>query len=87
MRADQDIRRDVERQLEWEPSIDAGEIGVAVKDGIVMLSASPTRSSRNSMRSAPQSAWPVSSAWPTMLRFGRAISVPTAKSLMQLSRR
>jgi osmotically-inducible protein OsmY len=38
MRADQDIRRDVERQLEWEPSIDAGEIGVAVKDGIVTLS-------------------------------------------------
>ncbi|MDF2782357.1 MAG: osmotically inducible protein, partial [Geminicoccaceae bacterium] len=38
MRADQDIRRDVERQLEWEPSIHAGEIGVAVKDGIVTLS-------------------------------------------------
>ena len=38
MRADQDIRRDVERQLEWEPSIDAGEIGVSVKDGIVTLS-------------------------------------------------
>jgi osmotically-inducible protein OsmY len=38
MRANQDIRRDVERQLEWEPSIDAGEIGVAVKDGIVTLS-------------------------------------------------
>ena len=38
MRADQDIRRDVERQLDWEPSIDAREIGVAVKDGIVTLS-------------------------------------------------
>jgi osmotically-inducible protein OsmY len=38
MRTDQDIRRDVERQLEWEPSIDAGEIGVSVKDGIVTLS-------------------------------------------------
>jgi osmotically-inducible protein OsmY len=38
MRADQDIRRDVERQLEWEPSIDAGEIGVAIKDGVVTLS-------------------------------------------------
>jgi osmotically-inducible protein OsmY len=38
MRADQDIRRDVERELEWEPSIDAGGIGVAVKDGIVTLS-------------------------------------------------
>jgi len=38
MRADQDIRRDVERQLGWEPSIDAREVGVAVKDGIVTLS-------------------------------------------------
>ena len=38
MRADQDIRRDLERQLEWEPSIDAREIGVSVKDGIVTLS-------------------------------------------------
>jgi len=37
MRVDQDIRRDVERQLDWEPSIDAREIGVAVKDGIVTL--------------------------------------------------
>ena len=38
MRADQDIRRDLERQLEWEPSIDAREIGVSVKDGVATLS-------------------------------------------------
>ena len=38
MRADQDIRRDLERQLEWEPSIDAREIGVSVRDGVATLS-------------------------------------------------
>jgi len=38
MRADQDIRRDLERQLEWEPSIDASQIGVSVRDGVATLS-------------------------------------------------
>ncbi len=31
------LRRDVEDELEWEPSINAVEIGVAVHDGIVTL--------------------------------------------------
>ena len=34
---DSDIRMDVEAELEWEPSVDEGEIGVAVRDGIVTL--------------------------------------------------
>ena len=38
MRSDQEIRRDVERELSWEPSIDDRRIGVAVLDGIVTLS-------------------------------------------------
>jgi osmotically-inducible protein OsmY len=37
MRTDLDLRHDVERELDWEPSIDAAEIGVAVKGGIVTL--------------------------------------------------
>jgi osmotically-inducible protein OsmY len=37
MRADQDIRRNLEQQLEWEPSIDAREIGVSVRDGVATL--------------------------------------------------
>jgi osmotically-inducible protein OsmY len=38
MRPDQDVHRDVERQLQWEPSIDPGQIAVTVKDGVVTLS-------------------------------------------------
>jgi osmotically-inducible protein OsmY len=37
MKTDEELKRDVERQLEWEPSIDASAIGVAVKDGAVVL--------------------------------------------------
>ena len=32
-----ELRRDVLDELEWEPSIDAAEIGVAAHDGIVTL--------------------------------------------------
>ncbi len=32
------IKEDVEAELQWEPSIDAAVIGVAVKDGVVTLS-------------------------------------------------
>ncbi|WP_018617466.1 BON domain-containing protein [Segetibacter koreensis] len=38
MRNDADIQKDVMNELEWEPSLNASEIGVAVKDGIVTLS-------------------------------------------------
>jgi osmotically-inducible protein OsmY len=34
---DAQLRRDVEDELEWEPSLNATEIGVAVQDGIVTL--------------------------------------------------
>ena len=37
MRIDTDLRRDVLDELEWEPSIDAAEIGVASHNGIVTL--------------------------------------------------
>jgi hypothetical protein len=30
MKTDSELRRDVEEELEWEPSVDAGKIGVAV---------------------------------------------------------
>lgn len=38
MRLDSDIKRDVEIELKWNPDIDASDIGVAVKDGVVTLS-------------------------------------------------
>jgi osmotically-inducible protein OsmY len=38
MRSDSDIKRDVEEELRWDHNIDATDIGVAVKDGVVTLS-------------------------------------------------
>ena len=37
MTTDSDIKRDVEAELRWDPDIDASDIGVAVKDGVVTL--------------------------------------------------
>jgi osmotically-inducible protein OsmY len=37
MRADSDIRRDVEDELRWDPDIDATDIAVTVKNGVVTL--------------------------------------------------
>jgi osmotically-inducible protein OsmY len=37
MRSDDDIKRDVELELEWEPDIDAKNIAVKVSDGVVTL--------------------------------------------------
>jgi osmotically-inducible protein OsmY len=37
MKSDQDIKRDVEDELQWDPDIEAGDIAVAVKDGVVTL--------------------------------------------------
>ena len=37
MRADSDIKRDVEQELTWDPDIDATDVAVAVKDGVVTL--------------------------------------------------
>src|SRR6201997_5913177 len=37
MRSDSDIKRDVEDELRWDPDIDATDIAVAVKSGVVTL--------------------------------------------------
>ena len=37
IRTDQEIQKDVIAELRWEQGVDAGEIGVAVKDGVVTL--------------------------------------------------
>jgi osmotically-inducible protein OsmY len=42
IKSDSELRRDIERELEWEPSIDARKIGVAVVDGIVTLTGEVT---------------------------------------------
>ena len=37
MRTDSEIQRDVENELEWDPDVDARNISVKVKDGVVTL--------------------------------------------------
>lgn len=37
MKSDLDLKHDVEAELEWDPSVDARQIGVTVTDGIVTL--------------------------------------------------
>lgn len=39
---DKDLKHNVERALEWEPSIDAGDIGVSVDAGVVTLRGNVT---------------------------------------------
>ena len=38
MRSDIDIKRDVEQELRFDPDIDATDVAVAVKNGVVTLS-------------------------------------------------
>jgi osmotically-inducible protein OsmY len=40
MKTDSQLQRDVMKELEWEPSIDAAHVGVAAKDGVITLSGS-----------------------------------------------
>lgn len=37
MKTDAHLRTDVEQELEWEPTVDSGQVGVAVEDGVVTL--------------------------------------------------
>jgi len=37
VRSDEDIQRDVIAELKWEPRVTPSEIGVVVKDGVVVL--------------------------------------------------
>jgi osmotically-inducible protein OsmY len=38
MRSDEEIERDVEAELQWDPALDDADIAVAVKNGVVTLS-------------------------------------------------
>lgn len=37
MKSDSELKRDVENELKWEPSVEEAHIGVAVRDGVVTL--------------------------------------------------
>ncbi|HYZ25628.1 MAG TPA: BON domain-containing protein [Geminicoccaceae bacterium] len=62
MRSDEEIKRDVEEELRWDPDIDATDIAVSVKNGIVTLTGFVRSYSDKWERSATPSAWPASSA-------------------------
>jgi len=38
MKTDAELQQDVMNELQWEPTVEAAEIGIAVKDGVVTLS-------------------------------------------------
>ena len=43
MKTDIELRRDIEQELEWEPSVDQRRIGVSVVDGVVTLTGEGAR--------------------------------------------
>ncbi len=51
MRPDSDVKRDVEDELRWDPDLDATDIAVTVKDGVVTL-AGFTRSYSDKLEGA-----------------------------------
>jgi osmotically-inducible protein OsmY len=40
MRSDAEIERDVKDELTWDPDLDATDIAIKVKDGVVTLAVS-----------------------------------------------
>jgi VCBS repeat-containing protein len=57
MKTDKELQGDVMAELTWEPSIDAAEIGVAIKDGVVTLSGNVD--TYREKRTAERAAWRV----------------------------
>ena len=44
MRPDEEIKRNVEAELHWDPELDASDVAVTVKDGVVTLAGRRTQS-------------------------------------------
>ncbi len=40
MKTNQDLQKDVKDALKWEPLLNAAEIGVTAKDGVITLTGS-----------------------------------------------
>jgi osmotically-inducible protein OsmY len=63
MRSDSDIKRDVEEELKWEPNVDATDIAVAVKNGVVTLTGFVRSYAHKLAAERAAKSVAVSSAW------------------------
>lgn len=58
MKTDSDIKRDVEAELKWDPDIDATDIAVAARSGVVTLTGFVKSYTINGKRRAMRNEWP-----------------------------
>ncbi len=68
-KTDGQLQRDVMDELEWEPSIDHADIGVAVTDGVVTLSGYVKTIPRRLPPRRRRGAFPASGRSPKRSRF------------------
>ncbi|MCV2371314.1 BON domain-containing protein [Roseateles oligotrophus] len=55
MKTDLQLKKDIQAELEWDPSIKAAQVGVAVKDGVVVLTGHlDTYAERSAVQKAVQ---------------------------------
>ena len=81
MRSDSEIERDVKEELKWDPDLDASDIAVSVKKGVVTLAGLSRATPTSTRLKPPPSAWLGSLQSRTTSRFGcrASTSVPTPK--------
>ena len=63
MKTDTQVQQDVIAELKWEPSINAAQIGVEVKDGIVTLHGHVRVTQKSGGPSALPNAYRASRRW------------------------
>ena len=69
MRPDGDIERDVKDELQWQPGLDATDVAVSVKDGVLRSQDSFAATATSRTRKPPQSTSRELSGWRTTSRF------------------
>ena len=62
MKSDAQLKKDVEAELEWDPSINATEVGVAVKDGVVTLVVPTSEMGQGTQEALAREAFTLASA-------------------------
>ena len=59
MKNNAELQKDVQDAIKWEPLLNAAEIGVTVKDGVVTLTGVVITTQRNLKQKMPQRMLPV----------------------------